>query len=133
MRVLAKQRFKLGILGKASPPVTTPRAPSKIAPPGDAPAPTPKGAADVDRKYDRRLDTLPAGFFSTWPVGEPTVQPAGRGGSLDAWLAVAGQILAGEFEGADRGMKASLVIGLRGIDHPVARAALNRIQPRAAD
>lgn len=41
-----------------------------------------------------------------------------------AWLPVARQILAGEFEGADRSTVESLTIGLRGIRHPVCDRAL---------
>lgn len=44
------------------------------------------------------------------------------------WLHVARQILSGEFDGADRSMRASLAIGLRSIDHPACRAALARIE-----
>ena len=44
------------------------------------------------------------------------------------WLHVARQVLAGEFEGADRSMVASLTIGLRHIPHPRCREALARLQ-----
>ncbi len=45
------------------------------------------------------------------------------------WLHVARQILAGEFNGADGSTVASLVIGLRSVNHPQCRRALNRLQP----
>lgn len=40
------------------------------------------------------------------------------------WLHVANQILAGEFDGADRSTVQSLTIGLRSIRHPLCRQAL---------
>ena len=44
-----------------------------------------------------------------------------------AWLPVARQILAGEFENADRSTVQSLAIGLRSIGHPLCRRALERL------
>ena len=44
-----------------------------------------------------------------------------------AWLYVARQILAGEFEGADSSTVASLTIGLRSILHPLCQRALERL------
>lgn len=46
------------------------------------------------------------------------------------WLHVARQILAGEFDGADRSMLESLTIGLHRIQHPLCRQALERLQHR---
>ena len=43
------------------------------------------------------------------------------------WLYVARQILAGEFEGADRSTRESLTIGLRSIRHPVCESALQAL------
>jgi hypothetical protein len=40
------------------------------------------------------------------------------------WLHVARQVLAGEFDGADRSFVESLIIGLRSIPHPRCRQAL---------
>jgi hypothetical protein len=40
------------------------------------------------------------------------------------WLHIAKQILAGEFDGADKSTVESLTIGLRGIGHPLCRLAL---------
>jgi hypothetical protein len=47
------------------------------------------------------------------------------------WLHVARQVLAGEFEGADRSTVASLSIGLRRIQHSRCRQALARLQHAA--
>jgi hypothetical protein len=44
-----------------------------------------------------------------------------------AWLTVARQILAGEFEGADSSTVASVSIGLRSILHPLCQRALERL------
>ena len=44
------------------------------------------------------------------------------------WLYTAGQILAGEFDGADRSTRESLSNGLRSIAHPPAQRALKYIQ-----
>jgi hypothetical protein len=46
------------------------------------------------------------------------------------WLHIARQVLAGEFDGADRSMIESLTIGLRGIRHPVCQQALGRLNRR---
>lgn len=40
------------------------------------------------------------------------------------WLHVAKQVLAGEFFGADQSTVESLIIGLRGIPHPLCQRAL---------
>ena len=45
-----------------------------------------------------------------------------------SWLHIARQILAGEFDGADRSTVESLIIGLRGIGHPVCWQALARLR-----
>ena len=44
------------------------------------------------------------------------------------WLHVAKQVLAGEFDGCDRSTRASLTIGLQCIEHPLCRAALERLK-----
>ena len=44
------------------------------------------------------------------------------------WLHVARQVLAGEFEDADRSTVVSLTIGLRGIRHPRCQQALARVR-----
>jgi hypothetical protein len=43
------------------------------------------------------------------------------------WIYVARQVLAGEFDGADRSTITSLTIGLRGIAHPLCQQALQRV------
>jgi hypothetical protein len=43
------------------------------------------------------------------------------------WLHVARQVLAGEFDGADKSTVQSLTIGLRGTPHPHCLRALNRL------
>ncbi len=43
------------------------------------------------------------------------------------WLHIARQVLAGEFEGADRSTIESLCIGLRAVPHAVCERALKRI------
>lgn len=49
-----------------------------------------------------------------------------------AWLPVARQILAGEFDGADKSTVESLTIGLRHIEHPLTRRALAWLQTHPA-
>jgi hypothetical protein len=46
-----------------------------------------------------------------------------------AWIPVAKQVLAGEFDGADDSTRASLTIGLRSLRHPNCEAALIRLWP----
>lgn len=48
------------------------------------------------------------------------------------WLHVAEQVLAGEFDGADRSTAASLCIGLEHIAHPLCRRAFAQLHPRLA-
>ena len=43
------------------------------------------------------------------------------------WLPVARQVLCGEFKGCCRSMRESLAIGLRSINHPDCRRALERL------
>ena len=47
------------------------------------------------------------------------------------WLAVAQQVLAGEFDGCDRSTAESLRIGLHRIPHPICREALACLQAKA--
>ena len=44
------------------------------------------------------------------------------------WLHIARQVLAGEFDGSDRSMIASLCIGLRNIKHPDCQHAIERLR-----
>ena len=78
----------------------------------------------------RAAPVLPATKDITrhWPDGSPPAPAAGRGGTEAAWLHVAKQVLAGEFEGANASTRATLTIGLRNIPHPAARAALERLK-----
>lgn len=43
------------------------------------------------------------------------------------WLHVAKQILAGEFDGADRSTRESLAIGLRSVHHPTCKRAHEKL------
>jgi hypothetical protein len=47
------------------------------------------------------------------------------------WLYVAEQVIAGEFDGADSSMRASVTIGLRATDHDRCRRALERLSANA--
>lgn len=49
------------------------------------------------------------------------------------WLHVARQVMAGEFDGADRSTAESITIGLRSIGHPLCRQALARLQTHCAN
>ena len=44
------------------------------------------------------------------------------------WIYIARQVMAGEFDGADRSMRGSIIIGLRDIEAPIARRALRRLE-----
>ena len=46
------------------------------------------------------------------------------------WLHVARQVLDGEFDNCDRSTRESLVIGLRGIEHPTCSRALHKLKSR---
>ena len=48
------------------------------------------------------------------------------------WLHIAAQVLAGEFDGADRSTVGSLSIGLRNIPHQSCKRALARLCPHSA-
>lgn len=48
------------------------------------------------------------------------------------WLHIAVQVLAGEFDGADRSTVASLSIGLRNIPHLSCKLALARLRPSSS-
>ena len=75
----------------------------------------PPDFAEELRAHKRQLlDLLEARGFSLTPDCVP-------------WLHVARQILAGEFDGADRSTVESLTIGVRGIRHPLCQQALNRL------
>ena len=44
------------------------------------------------------------------------------------WLHVAKQVLCGEFTGADKSTRESIMIGLRGIRHPLTARAMERLE-----
>ncbi len=44
------------------------------------------------------------------------------------WLHIARQVLAGEFNGGDRSLLGSLLIGVRTINHPVCQQARSRLE-----
>jgi len=46
------------------------------------------------------------------------------------WLHIAKQVLAGEFDGADKSTAESLTIGLRAVNHALCRLALERLKLR---
>jgi hypothetical protein len=80
-------------------------------------------------------ERIPPGLLDEMRAAKPALLPLVREGTryqlpLDClpWLHVAKQILAGEFDGADRSTVDSLVIGLRGIPHPACREALVRLK-----
>src|SRR5437867_11678 len=66
-----------------------------------------RGGADYWRERPKPDLALPEEFFRTYPTGRPAVDITADlkgyrpGGSVTAWLYVARQILAGEFQGAD--------------------------------
>jgi hypothetical protein len=64
---------------------------------------------------------------SQWS-GKQASEPSELAPDCLPWLHVAKQVLAGEFHGADKSMRQSLVIGLRSIRHPDCQAALARIK-----
>jgi hypothetical protein len=78
----------------------------------------PPDFADVLRQHKRELmDWLEARAYHLPPDCAP-------------WLHVARQVLAGEFEGADRSTVESLTIGLRAVRHPLCEKALSRLKAK---
>lgn len=57
----------------------------------------------------------------------PTLLPLDQ----TAWLPLAERVLTGEFDSADNSTQESIIIGLRGIDHPVCQKAFMRIARKA--
>lgn len=49
------------------------------------------------------------------------------------WLHIARQVLAGEFVGADNSTVQSLILGLRGIRHPLCVSASARLNPATSN
>jgi hypothetical protein len=56
---------------------------------------------------------------------------AGLAPDSAAWLHVAKQVLAGEFDGCDGSTRASLNIGLRSIQHPLCQRAIEKLRTKA--
>jgi hypothetical protein len=75
----------------------------------------PPDFANVLREHKRDLLDLLEAKSSNLPLDQAR------------WLPVARQVLAGEFDGADRSTVQSLTIGLRSIAHPLCRRALERL------
>jgi hypothetical protein len=80
-------------------------------------------------------ENIPDGLLDEIRRAKPALLPLVREGTRYElppdclpWLHVARQILAGEFDGADRSTVDSLVIGLRGIPHPACREALAKVK-----
>jgi hypothetical protein len=68
----------------------------------------------------------------TTSIAVPNVPAGALPRDQAAWLPIARQVLAGEFDDADGSTLLSLTIGLRGITHPVCRHALERLRHRGA-
>ena len=80
----------------------------------------PPDFADVLRQHKRAILDLLEAKVSRLPE------------DCAAWLHVARQVLAGEFDGADRSTVQGVAIGLRCIAHPLARRALEWLETHAA-
>lgn len=103
-----------------------------------------RGCADYWRDRLKPDLNLPEDFFRTYAAGHPVVEitsdlrrfPSGptsaRGGSVTAWIAVAGQVNSDEFVGADGSTIEAVFIGLRNIQHTACRAALQRLAAEPA-
>lgn len=93
----------------------------RLEPAGDKLAVIPKGKCPSDFANVLRAHK---GELMSWLEARASHLPPDEA----PWLHVAKQVLAGEFDGADRSTVQSLTIGLRGINHPVCRRALGRLQ-----
>ena len=85
---------------------------------------------DGDRLGIAPKENIPPGLLDEIRAAKPALLPMVREGqahrlTLDQvpWLHIARQVLAGEFDGADRSTVESLSIGLRNIAHPLSRRA----------
>jgi len=92
----------------------------KLEPKGDKLAVTP--ASRCPREFADTLRTH-KGELLSW------LEACKAGLSTDCapWLHIAKQVLAGEFDGADKSTVESVTIGLRGIAHPKCKLALDRL------
>jgi hypothetical protein len=71
--------------------------------------------ADMLRRHKRELLDLLDARASNLPA------------DCAPWLHIARQVLESEFDGADRSMTESLTIGLRSVNHPDCRRAVERL------
>ena len=55
---------------------------------------------------------------------------AGLAPDSAAWLHVAKQVLAGEFDGCDGSTRESLIIGLRSVSQPLCQKAVEKLAPK---
>ena len=87
-------------------------------------------ASETSARQKSGLD-LPPDFFETYPKATGRRSPGKAtptaGGGREQWLAVAAQVNAGEFGGADGSTCEALWIGMRGIPNARCREALNRL------
>jgi hypothetical protein len=95
--------------------------------------------ADGDRIGIAPKENIPPGLLDEIRAAKPDLLPLVREGEAlrltpdqIPWLHVARQVLAGEFAGADRSLRESLVIGLRSIPHPLARRAFERLGAKSS-
>ena len=63
-----------------------------------------------------------------WPVTE-RARTARLEADQKPWVHIARRVVQGEFAGADRSTRDSLVIGLKSLDHPLCRQALTYLNP----
>lgn len=90
--------------------------------------------AEGDRIGIAPKESIPPDLLDEIRAAKPDLLPLVRDGEGNRltpdeipWLYIARQILAGEFDGANRSTVESLRIGLRNIDHPLCCAALARL------
>jgi hypothetical protein len=99
-----------------------------------------RGGADYWHDRQKPDLNLPDDFLRTCTAGNPFPRGRGfqpgltsdKGGSATAWLHVAVQVNAGEFEGADASTIEAVYIGLWNIPHPAVREALRRLAAEQA-
>lgn len=92
----------------------------KLEPRGDKLAVSPAGLCPPD--FAAVLRAHKPALLAFLAAGAANLPPDPR-----PWLHVGAQILAGEFDGADRSTRESLTIGLRSIKHPLCQSALARL------
>jgi hypothetical protein len=91
-----------------------------------------------DRLAVSPRDRCPPGFAEELRAAKAELldllegQAAGLPPDCAPWLHIAQQVLGGEFGGGDRSLLESLLIGVRGVGHPVCRAAKARLETMLA-